>query len=128
MIHSLFGFGGSHLSPAALLIHHGIILGFSVSCFHCFISRGKQGVTIGRNFLKRAMIIIRYSEWDAQLGGLERKAGRTGNRSSVLSQTNHYYPIASGKGKIIQGEEAITAFLKQLEKDINDWRTPRCGV
>ena len=26
------------------------------------------------------------------------------------------------------GEEAIEKFLKELEDEINDWRTPRCGV
>ena len=28
----------------------------------------------------------------------------------------------------ISGEEAIQKFILDLEKDVNDWRTPRCGV
>ncbi|MCB0548909.1 MAG: hypothetical protein KDD19_15120 [Phaeodactylibacter sp.] len=74
------------------------------------------------------MIIIRYSEWDAQLEGWKEKLVELVTAHRFEPDESATIPSLQEKEKIIQGEEAITAFLKQLEKDINDWRTPRCGV
>ena len=37
-------------------------------------------------------------------------------------------PAIVENGKRIGGAAAVEAFIRKLEADVADWRTPRCGV
>ena len=74
------------------------------------------------------MIVIRYSAWRTNQEKWKEKledliVGHRFEKDNSLSD-----PELHEQEKTICGEAAIEAFLIQLERDINDWRTPRCGV
>ncbi|MCB9286401.1 MAG: hypothetical protein H6560_03715 [Lewinellaceae bacterium] len=75
------------------------------------------------------MVIIRYAEWDARLESWKEKLEELVTAHRFEEDEAAVVPLLlQEQGMMIRGEEAIATFLRQLEKDINDWREPQCGV
>ena len=74
------------------------------------------------------MITIRYSQSGPDINAWKEKL-----ESLVVAYRFHQQegldePVLTENGRSVRGTEAIGAYLKKLEADIDDWRTPRCGV
>ena len=74
------------------------------------------------------MIIIRYSEWGPQLEAWQEKLEELVAPHRFEAEPSLTQPELKENGRAWSGPPAINAFLKQLEKDIIDWRAPGCGV
>lgn len=74
------------------------------------------------------MIIIRYSEWNARLEGWREKLEELVIAHRFEQDEALATPHLLEKERAVRGEMEIAAFLRQLEKDINGWREPKCGV
>lgn len=74
------------------------------------------------------MIYLHFPKANAQI---ENWCERLDNLI-VSYQTEHLpemeKPVIIEGTKSFTGAEAIDHFLQELEKEVNDWRTPRCGV
>ena len=74
------------------------------------------------------MIIIRYTRWAPVLDKWKEKLEELVVAHRFEQHDALTVPELQEQDKVERGELAIAAFIKQLEKDINNWRTPRCGV
>ena len=80
-------------------------------------------------FLKKYfMIVIRYTRWAPALDNWKEKLEELVVAHRFEQHDALPVPELQEQGRIERGETAIAAFIKQMERDIDDWRTPGCGV
>jgi|AntRauTorckE5430_2_1112549.scaffolds.fasta_scaffold10878_2 hypothetical protein len=74
------------------------------------------------------MILIRYTEYDAEVKNWENQLREmvVAYRLEALPELEE--PELREQDKVVTGNHAITAYLKKLRQDVEDWRAPGCGV
>jgi hypothetical protein len=74
------------------------------------------------------MIHLQFPEATAKVENWRERLGNLIVAFKAEQQSDFEHPVITEGKKQYIGADAIEKFLKELEKDINDWRTPRCGV
>jgi len=74
------------------------------------------------------MIEIHYSEMVAPVDKWKEKLDELIVQYSLKKSSQVKTPYIKEGKKNYKDIKSITQFLEDLEKDINDWRTPSCGV
>lgn len=74
------------------------------------------------------MIYLRFPEQNKQIESWRERLDSFLIDYKVEETPSLDRPVILEGGKEYAGQEAIEQFLKELEDEINDWRTHRCGV
>lgn len=74
------------------------------------------------------MITICYPEYDAEVESWESQLREMVVAYRLEASPELREPELRAQGKVVTGNHAITAYLKKLRQDVEDWRAPGCGV
>lgn len=74
------------------------------------------------------MITICYPEYDAEVENWESQLREMVVAYRLEASPKLREPELRAQGKVVTGNHAITAYLKKLARDVEDWRAPGCGV
>ncbi|MCI4646619.1 hypothetical protein [Phaeodactylibacter sp.] len=74
------------------------------------------------------MITICYPEYDKEVESWESQLREMVVAYRLQASPELKEPELREHDKVIAGTDAITAYLKKLRQDVDDWRAPGCGV
>ncbi len=74
------------------------------------------------------MIYLQFSEENVQIQNWRERLDNLIVAYKTECRIELEEPVLREGKKQYSGEGAIEQFLQELEKEVADWRTPRCGV
>lgn len=74
------------------------------------------------------MITISYPLYNTAVQQWKEKLEELVVAFQLIENKTIECPVLTDHEMVVRGEEDIYQFLQDLEKDVNDWRKPGCGV